>query len=225
MSNVNHLLTKDIFLSKDQWVKDKESKRCFNCSSRFDLMNRRHHCRMCGNIFDAKCTNNFLSPPTFIYENEKKIRVCDQCFEKTELFFQETEHLHLKKPLSNYWLDSTRKAELDTYLIDFLNRMFCQQAENIIDYCLQKNDLYQEWEPLVKHIIIDSVQTIKLNVLEKSCYDIQEFLKFKICHHPDQNKAKLIQGIVLTKNVAHKKNETRYPVSNHLDDQGKSRNA
>jgi len=54
MSNVNHLLTKDIFLSKDQWVKDKDCKRCFACSSRFDLMNRRHHCRMCGNIFDAK---------------------------------------------------------------------------------------------------------------------------------------------------------------------------
>ena len=146
-----------------------------------------------------------MNPPLFNFENEKKIRVCDQCFEKTELFFQETENLHLKRPLSNYWLDSTRKAELDTYLIDFLNRQFYQQAENVVNYCLQKHDLYDEWEQLVKSLVIDSIQTIKLSILERNAYDIRAFMKFKIHHYSAENKSKLIQGIVLTKNVAHKK--------------------
>ncbi len=44
----------EIFLPKENWVPDDHVTKCLQCDSPFDMINRRHHCRMCGNIFDKK---------------------------------------------------------------------------------------------------------------------------------------------------------------------------
>ena len=44
----------EIFLPKDNWIPDDHVTKCTLCEKAFDMMNRRHHCRMCGNIFDSK---------------------------------------------------------------------------------------------------------------------------------------------------------------------------
>ncbi|KAH6575659.1 hypothetical protein BASA60_004963 [Batrachochytrium salamandrivorans] len=38
------------------WMNDSSSNVCFGCSCSFTLMNRRHHCRMCGYLFCHACT-------------------------------------------------------------------------------------------------------------------------------------------------------------------------
>ena len=44
----------DIFMPRDFWVTDEEVKYCCSCKAVFDFLTRRHHCRMCGNVFDSK---------------------------------------------------------------------------------------------------------------------------------------------------------------------------
>lgn len=44
------------FCPQKYWVKDEEAPTCGYCGEEFTLTNRRHHCRLCGDIFHAgKC--------------------------------------------------------------------------------------------------------------------------------------------------------------------------
>ncbi|KAL0441307.1 UNVERIFIED_CONTAM: 1-phosphatidylinositol-3-phosphate 5-kinase FAB1B [Sesamum radiatum] len=73
-------------VSRDFWMPDRSCRVCYECDSQFTLFNRRHHCRLCGRIFCAKCTSNWVptesnqlkSPP----EEWDKIRVCNYCFKQ-----------------------------------------------------------------------------------------------------------------------------------------------
>ncbi|KAL8466428.1 hypothetical protein ACS0TY_035500 [Phlomoides rotata] len=71
-------------VSRDFWMPDQSCRVCYECDSQFTLFNRRHHCRLCGRIFCAKCTSNRV--PTIpnelktSLEDWDKIRVCNYCF-------------------------------------------------------------------------------------------------------------------------------------------------
>lgn len=58
------------------WVPDKQRKSCRSCNTKFSFLHRRHHCRCCGEVFDAKCTSKRLELPGF----DETQRVCDGCF-------------------------------------------------------------------------------------------------------------------------------------------------
>ncbi|KAI1291793.1 Hepatocyte growth factor-regulated tyrosine kinase substrate [Halotydeus destructor] len=60
-----------------QWA-DADS--CHRCRSPFSLVNRKHHCRCCGQIFCGKCSAKLSAIPKFGIE--KEVRVCDECFDK-----------------------------------------------------------------------------------------------------------------------------------------------
>ncbi len=42
------------------WVNDKDVHLCPNCAKSFSLLNRKHHCRLCGAIMCNKCSQ-FIS--------------------------------------------------------------------------------------------------------------------------------------------------------------------
>ena len=63
-----------------QWQRDEDALECTSCRSQFNMVNRKHHCRVCGFIFCGTCTGNrlVLKPGT------KEERVCKDCYrEKT----------------------------------------------------------------------------------------------------------------------------------------------
>ena len=63
------------------WVPDDHSQNCYNCGSKFfSLLNRRHHCRVCGNIFCKSCLESFWE--ITIYGEKKQLKVCSYCQEK-----------------------------------------------------------------------------------------------------------------------------------------------
>lgn len=57
------------------WAKDKEVTNCKSCQKEFNFKRRRHHCRNCGDIFCASCSNNTIALPG----TSKPVRVCDTC--------------------------------------------------------------------------------------------------------------------------------------------------
>lgn len=58
-----------------QWV---DSDNCHRCKSAFSLVQRKHHCRCCGQIFCDKCSSKTSTIPKFGIE--KEVRVCDECY-------------------------------------------------------------------------------------------------------------------------------------------------
>lgn len=63
-------------LSRDFWMKDENAKACFNCGDPFTAFRRKHHCRTCGQIYDAKCT---VLIPGHMFDQEGRLRICKTC--------------------------------------------------------------------------------------------------------------------------------------------------
>lgn len=59
-----------------KWLPDQMSKMCKICKCKFGLLNRKHHCRVCGDIFCSKCCSIFDSFQPY-YKNN--VRMCYEC--------------------------------------------------------------------------------------------------------------------------------------------------
>ncbi|KAH0691092.1 hypothetical protein KY289_018450 [Solanum tuberosum] len=73
-------------VSRDFWMPDESCRVCYECDSLFTLFNRRHHCRLCGRVFCAKCTSNSIPvpprEPRLLQEECEKVRVCHYCYKQ-----------------------------------------------------------------------------------------------------------------------------------------------
>lgn len=57
------------------WVPNEASNNCSICSIEFSFIERKHHCRLCGNLICNACSRNL--PIKLILESD--IRACKQC--------------------------------------------------------------------------------------------------------------------------------------------------
>lgn len=73
---------------RDFWMPDHSCRVCYECDSQFTVFNRKHHCRICGRVFCAKCTANSVPVPSdepkMGREYWERIRVCNYCFKQWE---------------------------------------------------------------------------------------------------------------------------------------------
>ena len=46
--------------TKEYWMPDRLCKVCYSCEDAFTMYRRRHHCRMCGQIFCNPCSSNYI---------------------------------------------------------------------------------------------------------------------------------------------------------------------
>ncbi|KAK7058615.1 Mitochondrial distribution and morphology protein 12 [Paramarasmius palmivorus] len=67
-------------LSRDYWMDDENCKECYDCKSVFTTWRRKHHCRICGQIFCSRCASNIIKGSRFGHEG--MVRVCNLCLEK-----------------------------------------------------------------------------------------------------------------------------------------------
>lgn len=63
-----------VFLDS-QWKDDKQVKQCNLCQQAFSVTKRKHHCRLCGNVFCQTCSDNKME----LASSSKPVRVCDIC--------------------------------------------------------------------------------------------------------------------------------------------------
>ncbi|PRP74676.1 hypothetical protein PROFUN_03598 [Planoprotostelium fungivorum] len=62
------------------WIPDSKYKMCMICGSKFNLVNRRHHCRACGKIICNACSRERMQLNT-----NKKSRVCKICIDLVQI--------------------------------------------------------------------------------------------------------------------------------------------
>lgn len=80
-----------------KWTNSNNVLSCTNCNLKFDLFNRKHHCRICGNIYCSVCCqydsvetkylipvkNNIISSVKELFSGGKKL-ICLQCKKKID---------------------------------------------------------------------------------------------------------------------------------------------
>jgi len=62
-------------------VPDSSRQSCPGCNTPFTYYIRRHHCRLCGDVFCSNCSNNKTILPLDGEEFNTPVRVCNWCFE------------------------------------------------------------------------------------------------------------------------------------------------
>ncbi|KAL7042422.1 hypothetical protein ACKWTF_001129 [Chironomus riparius] len=62
---------------KRLWMPDDKSRECYDCALKFTTFRRKHHCRLCGQIFCSKCCNQII--PGKIIKCSGDLRVCTYC--------------------------------------------------------------------------------------------------------------------------------------------------
>eukprot|EP00924_Labyrinthula_sp_SR-Ha-C_P006106 augustus_masked-scaffold_54-processed-gene-0.32-mRNA-1 protein AED:0.47 eAED:0.47 QI:0/-1/0/1/-1/1/1/0/790 len=62
-------------LNTQLWLPDELFSRCVNCNKEFNLLNRKHHCRICGRIFCASCFGWVVNA------SQGNIKSCKICYE------------------------------------------------------------------------------------------------------------------------------------------------
>ncbi|GAA6009969.1 hypothetical protein JCM11491_005808 [Sporobolomyces phaffii] len=79
-------------LSQEYWMKDESSKACYDCETVFTVFRRKHHCRICGQIFCARCAAHLI--PSARFGQQGHIRVCNLCFSKADHHARQHPHSH-----------------------------------------------------------------------------------------------------------------------------------
>ncbi|XP_069790552.1 LOW QUALITY PROTEIN: 1-phosphatidylinositol 3-phosphate 5-kinase [Narcine bancroftii] len=62
---------------KQYWMPDSQCKECYDCSEKFTTFRRRHHCRLCGQIFCSRCCNQEIPGKFMGYAGD--LRACTYC--------------------------------------------------------------------------------------------------------------------------------------------------
>lgn len=64
-------------LSRAFWMPDENVKECRQCQSYFTPFRRKHHCRICGQVYCSRCASNIIAGSRFGLAGS--VRVCDYC--------------------------------------------------------------------------------------------------------------------------------------------------
>ncbi|XP_034021114.1 1-phosphatidylinositol 3-phosphate 5-kinase, partial [Thalassophryne amazonica] len=62
---------------KQYWMPDSQCKECYDCNGKFTTFRRRHHCRLCGQIFCSRCCNQEIPGKFMGYTGD--LRACTYC--------------------------------------------------------------------------------------------------------------------------------------------------
>jgi len=96
-SSNNYLIDEQLGPTGDDypiWIKDDDIIECYNCYLKFNLTERKHHCRRCRNIFCYQCTS--YKSIILLYNIKNDVKVCQSC---KFVLSKENLYLSIQQPL------------------------------------------------------------------------------------------------------------------------------
>ena len=204
---------------KNFWLPDNLSQNCFSCETKFTLiLDRRHHCRICGNIFCNNCTNRqiqFTVKDKKGYEKVIKIKVCDYCFNICLNFDFYFKKIYVKS--SNKfeyfckYLDIAKKDNekfLDMGDLDKENEMkknidhnYDVIIQNMVKSILKEyfdDNIVTEWKNVIYNIVIQVINNLRTSYLFlEDSLDINKYIKVKQIEYKDNSLSEVVPGLVI----------------------------
>ncbi|EFA85694.1 hypothetical protein PPL_00923 [Heterostelium album PN500] len=110
-------------LWRPMWIPDEQEDKCLNCSSQFNTLLRRHHCRQCGNIFCNNCSSKRQSLPQLHYD--RPVRICNRCsdlahYSKLALSDDVMQRIESSKGFCNMSLDALGRKMIITNFLEVM---------------------------------------------------------------------------------------------------------
>ncbi|CAK9808723.1 Zinc finger FYVE domain-containing protein 26 [Anthophora plagiata] len=126
--------------TKEEWVPNDKARKCSCCKNViFSMFNRRHHCRRCGRVICATCSQHRMQilgyPPSVL------VRVCDDCKRQTAL--QMHAHQESSSPSSSEIFDYWRLTRDEKHNETIREEFSFEHAPNI-SLCLAILNLHSE---------------------------------------------------------------------------------
>lgn len=107
---------------------DSACKECFNCGLKFTISRRKHHCRVCGQIFCSTCCYQMIDGRMLRVEG--LLRVCNSCLQTVFTAEQSPRH-HVNVTTGN--LTSQLERSVDDFMNTSLMRPDLPQADSPVN--------------------------------------------------------------------------------------------
>ncbi|XP_078235571.1 1-phosphatidylinositol 3-phosphate 5-kinase isoform X7 [Pogona vitticeps] len=96
---------------KQYWMPDSQCKECYDCNEKFTTFRRRHHCRLCGQIFCSRCCNQEIPGKFMGYTGD--LRACTYCRKIALSYAHSTDSNSIGEDLSVLSDSTTSVSALD----------------------------------------------------------------------------------------------------------------
>jgi hypothetical protein len=221
--------------TENTWMPDKSCKSCFCCEDPFNIYRRRHHCRICGQVFCNPCSSYYIEGAIYNIQNGL-VRACQRCnaeISKSTAIEKKQSHSRIRQQSSN---SSSIKLSCERFMQ--LNSSLNDIIESPQDRLLHTNNLQQRsslhldsivdrlvktatsiepekialWKSTILYLVREVVSHVDPNVKLGDSLDIRDYAKVKIIPGGFMDENSYIDGVVFRKNVAHKnmiKNSTK----------------
>ncbi|VDP26399.1 unnamed protein product [Soboliphyme baturini] len=111
------------------WMPDARGKECYECQDKFSTFRRRHHCRICGQIFCARCCKKEVPGRLLGYGGV--LRLCDYCYEVVLRYLKTS----LCKRLNSPQQDASGSPTFSEMTIAFLSRLTDSSTSQGSNHC------------------------------------------------------------------------------------------
>lgn len=194
LAGVKSLLDELELGRSENWVPDSAASTCFKCHVPFTFSQRRHHCRVCGNIFCTKCCS------TKSINSEKSVRVCDKCFKLLHCFVEELESAERKRQFQ-ILLDSNEEKAISARL----KKMKEEHIARICNILCEKHEIPEEYKDCLISMVIKAVSTVHPSSTIGDEMAFSSYVKIKLTPDKDAQDSRYVNGLVITKNVTDRK--------------------
>ncbi len=207
---------------KLDWLPDSAVTTCFKCHSEFTFTIRRHHCRVCGNIF---CTRCCAKKQVQIAREVRYLRLCDKCHRVIKSFTADLEQTIIQRNyrekidsimpysecLAQPRLGEEAKALEPEKPDDAKLAIRAMEEEHIRRICrklCEENRIPKEYGDRLEDMVLHAVSTVRPSVVINDTMKLTDYVKIKLMPGKDIEASKYVNGVVFTKNVSDKKMKT-----------------
>ncbi|VDN28137.1 unnamed protein product [Gongylonema pulchrum] len=144
------------------WMPDSSGRECYECQERFTAFRRRHHCRLCGQIFCSKCCN--VQVPGSLLGYTGDLRLCTYC---AHIVLSNLPHIESK-------LDNIPTSPVDEKSTDEMDVSVSTIFAGPVSWCLDSSAVFGNSDSestLPEKMSLRGNNLAQLSVTELAMYD------------------------------------------------------